>query len=154
MADVAPLIEESIEVSAEPAQVWALVTDLPRMAQWSPQVVKTIVRGGPIGPGTRTFNINRRGPLVWPTRSKVVTFEPHREFAFRIKDNFTVWSFSLEPTAAGTRIVQRRQAPDGTSPISNRLVEVVLGGQESFTEELRAGMRQTLTRIKADLEAA
>lgn len=153
MSDVAPLIEETIEVSAQPERVWALVTDLPRMARWSPQVLKTIVRGDGVGLGTRTVNINRRGPLVWPTRSKVIRFEPHREFAFRIKDNFTIWSFTLEPTASGTRIVQRREAPDGTSEISSRLVKAVMGGQVSFTEELRAGMRQTLSRIKAEAEA-
>ncbi|MBD8871004.1 SRPBCC family protein [Nocardioides donggukensis] len=151
---VAPLLEESIEVSAPPATVWALVTDLPRMARWSPQVVKTIVRGGRgVGLGTRTVNINRRGPLVWPTRSKVVAFEPHSEFAFRIKDNYTIWSFSLEPTTTGTRVVQRRRTPDGTAAISNRLVDTVLGGQEQFTSELRDGMRQTLSRIKAEAEA-
>lgn len=153
MPDVTPLIEESIEVDADPARVWSLITDLPRMASWSPQVAKTIVRGGPVALGTRTININRRGPLVWPTRSKVVAFEPHREFAFRVKDNYTVWRFVLEPTATGTRIVQRREAPDGTSAISTRLVDAVMGGQASFTEELRQGMQQTLTRIKADAEA-
>lgn len=151
--DVAPLLEKSIEIDAEPARVWALVTDLPRMAEWSPQVVKTIVRGGPIAEGSRTININRRGPLFWPTRAKVITFEPLREFAFRVKDNFTIWSFSLEETDSGTRVTQRRRTPDGTSTISNKLVDLVMGGQESFTEELENGMQQTLERLKADAEA-
>ena len=98
MSEYEPLLEESIDVAAPPAKVWSLVTDLPRMSKWSPQVVRTIVRGGPVQLGTRAFNINRRGPLVWPTRTKVVAFEPHREFAFRVKDNKTIWSFTLEPT--------------------------------------------------------
>lgn len=152
-SEIEPLIEEVVEVAAPPARVWALVTDMPRMAEWSPQVVRTIVRGGGIGPGTRTVNINRRGPLFWPTRAKVIRFEPHREFAFRIKDNLTVWSFTLEPTATGTRVTQRREAPDGTSRISANLVKAVLGGQQTFQAELRDGMRQTLTRIKAEAEA-
>src|SRR3546814_3883630 len=80
MSNVEALIEESIEVNAEPGTVWALVTDLPRMAKWSPQVAKTVVRGGPVGLGTTAININRRGPLVWPTRSKVVRFDKDREF--------------------------------------------------------------------------
>ena len=42
---VRALLEESIEVQAPPAKVWSLLTDLPRMAAWSPQVVKTVVRG-------------------------------------------------------------------------------------------------------------
>ena len=145
-------LEESIEVAAPPVKVWSLLTDLPRMASWSPQVVKTVVRG-PVRLGTRSYNLNRRGPLFWPTRSKVVRFEPHREFAFRVKDNRTIWSFSLEPTDAGTRVVQRRETPDGISDISLRLTRVALGGQETFTGELREGMRQTLGRMKAEAEA-
>lgn len=148
------LLEETIEVDAAPAKVWSLVADLPRMASWSPQVVKTFVRGGPVQLGTRTVNINRRGLLVWPTQAKVVRFEPHREIALRIKDNFTIWSFLLEPTeAGGTRIVQRREAPDGISSISLKLTDAVFGGQEGFAAELREGMRQTLGRIKAAAEA-
>lgn len=149
---VRPLIEDSIEVAATPAQVWAVVTDLGRMGKWSPQVLRTFVQGGPVKLGTRALNINRDRFLVWPTRSKVVRFDPHREFAFRIKDNFTIWSFTLEPTETGTRIVQRREAPDGTSQISGVLVDKVFGGQDPFQDKLRTGMRQTLQRIKADVE--
>jgi uncharacterized protein YndB with AHSA1/START domain len=152
MSTYEPLLEESIEVEAPPAKVWSLLTDLPRMSSWSPQVVKTVVRG-PVRLGTRSYNLNRRGLLFWPTRSKVVRFEPHQEFAFRVKDNATIWSFSLEPTELGTRVTQRREAPDGISDISLRLTDVALGGQETFTGELRDGMRQTLERMKADAEA-
>ena len=88
-----------------PRRVWALVTDLPRMASGARRWSAPFVRGGARSRlGTRALNINRRGPLVWPTRSKVVRFEPHREFAFRVKDNNTIWSFTLEPTATGTRV--------------------------------------------------
>lgn len=152
MTKVLELIEEVIEVEAPPEAVWDLVTDLPRMASWSPQVVKTIVRGDGVRVGTKTININRRGPLVWPTRSKVVRFEPHRDFAFKILDNYTVWSFELEPTSAGTRVIQRREAPHGTSKISGFLVDKVMGGQDSFQLELRGGMEQTLERIKQEAE--
>ncbi len=143
---------ETIDVAATPAQVWAAVADLRGMSERSPQVWRSHVRGGPVQLGTRTVNINRRGPLFWPTRSTVVRFEPHRELAFRIKDNWTIWSFTLEETDGGTRVVHRREAPDGIAPISTRLVNAVLGGTEKFTGELRAGMRQTLARVQADAE--
>ena len=140
--EIQTLIEETIEVAATPAQVWSLVSDLGRMGAWSPQVVKTFVRGGAVQQGTRTFNINRRGLLVWPTQAKVVRFEPQQEVAFRIKDNFTIWSFSLEPTeSGGTRITQRREAPSGLSNISVKLTRLAFGGQRSFGSELREGMR-------------
>lgn len=152
--DLLPLIEETIDVEAPRVQVWALVSDLAHMSRWSPQVMKTIVRERPVQLGTRALNINRRGVLVWPTRSKVVRFEPHREIAFRIKDNLTIWSFALDDTeSGGTRITQRREAPDGVSSISRTLTTRVLGGIAPFQDELRAGMQQTLRRLKAEAEA-
>jgi uncharacterized protein YndB with AHSA1/START domain len=146
-------LQESVEIAAAPERVWSLITDLPRMASWSPQVVKTFVRGGTVRLGTRAVNVNRRGPMVWPTRSTVVAFEPHHEFAFRIRDNAAIWAFVLEPTVDGTRLVQERRTPDGVTPVSLQLQKTVLGGVDRFTGELRDGMRQTLTRIKAEAEA-
>jgi uncharacterized protein YndB with AHSA1/START domain len=157
---VEPLIEETVVVAAPPERVWALVSDLPRLAEWSPQVVRTFLRGGrPVRLGSRMVNVNRRGLLVWPTQAKVVRFEEGRAIAFKIRENGTTWSFTLEPRddgdpAAGTRVVQRREAPDGISDLSARLTDRVLGGQVTFQAELRAGMRQTLTRIKAEAERA
>lgn len=147
-----PQLEQSIDIAAPPVAVWALVTDLPRMAQWSPQVLKTFVRGGVVRQGATMVNLNRRGPLVWPTQSQVVRFEPHRDFAFRIKENWSIWSFELEPTETGTRLTQRRETPRGVSGISTFLTAKVLGGKETFEAELLEGMRQTLQRIKAEVE--
>ncbi|MEQ6900868.1 SRPBCC family protein [Nocardioides sp. YIM 152588] len=151
------LLEDTVDVDAAPATVWALVTDLPRMARWSPQVVRSKVWGRAVGQGAKFTNLNRRGYLFWPTNGKVVRFTPPSEhsvgeFGFRINENRTIWSFTLEPTATGTRVIQRRETPDGISGVSMGLTKAALGGQDVFTDELRAGMRQTLERIKADAE--
>jgi uncharacterized protein YndB with AHSA1/START domain len=153
LTDVAPL-EATVEIDAPPAEVWSLVSDLRNMPRWSPQCAKTFVRGGgPVRLGSRMVNLNRRGLLVWPTQSKVVRFEPEQEIAFRVNENWTVWSYTLEPTATGgTMLTARREAPNGVSDVSVRLTEAVLGGVDAFHDELRAGMQQTLTRIKADAE--
>ena len=153
LTDVAPL-EASIEIQAPPQQVWDLVSDLTLMPRWSPQVMRTVVRGGgPTEQGAKLVNINRRGLLVWPTQAMVTTFEPGQKIAFRIKDNWTIWSFTLGPTAdGGTRVVQRREAPRGISDISVRLTKLALGGTTRFAAELERGMRQTLERIKAEVE--
>ena len=154
LTDVAP-IEASIEIAAPPAQVWELVSDLSNMSRWSPQVFKTFVRGGETRQGTKMININRKGLLVWPTQAMVTTFEPGQKIAFRIRENWTTWSFTLGPTAdGGTRIVQRREAPEGISDVSVRLTKAVLGGVDEFTADLLEGMNQTLSRIKADAEAS
>jgi uncharacterized protein YndB with AHSA1/START domain len=148
-----PVLEESIEIAAPPARVWELVRDPRQMSRWSPQTWKSFLRGGgQPGVGSRFVNVNRKGLLVWPTTSKVVRFEPEREIAWRVKENYTIWSLTLEPAGTGTRLVQRREAPEGISDVSVRLVNAAMGGQDRFTDDLRAGMRDTLLQIKAEAE--
>lgn len=151
LTDVAPL-EASTEIAAPPAAVWALVSDLRHMPRWSPQCAKTFLRGGEMKVGAKMVNVNRRGLLVWPTQGQVVDLVPEQRVAFRIKENWTVWSFELEPTATGTRLTQRREAPKGISDLSVKLTNRVLGGVDDFTVELQQGMQQTLAKIKADAE--
>lgn len=153
LTDVAP-IEATIDIAAPPATVWALVSDLRNMPRWSPQTARSIPRRGESGLGTHFLNINRKGLLVWPTRSKVVRFEEGTEIAWRVKDNYTIWSIRLEEAAdGGTRVVQTREAPDGISDISVNLTKAVFGGVSKFTQTLQADMATTLTLIKAAAEA-
>lgn len=145
---VAP-IESSIEIDAPPARVWEIVSDVRNAPQWSSQAVKVIALGGRTALGTRALNINQQGKLFWPTTSKVVEFEPGRRFANRVAENTTVWAFELEPTpSGGTRLTERREAPEGLSFVSKFLTRTVLGGQEAFTEAIDRGVSTSLTRIK------
>lgn len=156
----ASLLEESIDINATPEQVWSVISDLKRMGEWSPQCKKMIVRGGPVSLGTKTININRRGPLVWPTTSKVVRFTPNQEIAFRIVENTTVWSYTITPTDSGTSkdsgvtVTERREVDGSTSKVSSILVDKLFGGADSFEEELKLGMAETLGKIKRAAEAA
>jgi len=148
-----PQLEESVEIDASPARVWELVRDPRNMSRWSPQTWRSFLRGGgEVGEGARFLNVNHKGLLVWPTRSKVVRFTPEREIAWRVRDNYTIWSLQLEPSGPGTRLVQRRETPQGISDVSAKLTDRMMGGQERFTAALRAGMQQTLQQIKADAE--
>lgn len=150
----APLLEESVIIEATPEKVWSVVSDLKRMGEWSPQCIKMIVRGGDVGLGTKTINVNKRGLMVWPTTSKVIRFDPNRELAFRVTENRTVWSFKIEEDEGGLRLIQRREVPGETTKISAFLVDKFMGGTEDFEVELTAGMRETLAKIKRDAEAA
>ena len=148
-------LEASTHVAVPPAQVWALVTDVPRMASWSPQVVRTSVRGGVVRQGARFHNLNRQGPLLWPTAGRVVRFDPYRDFAFRIRENRVVWSFELvDDGDGGTTLTQRREVPEGISALSLVMTRVALGGVEPFNRRLERGMQQTLARVKAEAESA
>lgn len=146
-------LQATATINATPAKVWSLVSDLPRMAQWSPQVVKTKVFGE-VKQGARFVNLNKQGWKRWPTSAKVVRFEAEKDIAFRITENRTVWSFQLTDNGDGTtEVSHRRETPDGISGLSKGLTKVVLGGQEAFGEELQTGMQQTLAKLKADAEA-
>ena len=145
-------LEASIDVDTSPEQVWKVVSDLKRMGEWSPQCKKMKVFGGDVRKGTTTLNINRKGLLVWPTTAKVVEFEPNKAIAFRIVENKTIWSYTLTPSETGTTVVEKREAPTGTSAVSGFLVKNVLGGIEQFDVELVDGMNKTLQRIKSESE--
>ena len=154
-ASVVPLLEDSIDLDASPTRVWEIVSDVRRMPEWSPQVVSTRLRAGfdAVALGAEFTNRNQHGELEWTTHATVVRFERERELAFRVEENWAVWSFRLEATATGTRLTQRRETPDGVSQLSLELTDGFMGGQEAFTNSLRAGMRQTLERIKTAAEA-
>ncbi|MGV9826931.1 SRPBCC family protein [Gordonia sp. NPDC003429] len=151
----AELIEESIDIDATPAQVWAVLSDLARMGEWSPQCKKMFVLGGPVKLGTRTVNINRRGALVWPTTSKVVRFAPNQEIGFRVAENHTVWSYAITPNeSGGVRVTERREVAGSTTKVSSTLVDLVFGGADSFEAELKVGMAETLGKVKKAAESA
>lgn len=144
-------LEATIDIAAAPEQVWSVISDLKRMPEFSPNTV----RMQPLGKtrtGTWTVNLNKDGAKYYPTTSRVVRFEPNRAIAFRMNENRTIWSFTLEPTDAGTRVTQRRDVPNGVNPIVQRLIDVALGGEVPFEANLVAGMNATLGKIKKTVE--
>ena len=148
----APLLQAQIDIDVPVAKVWSLVSDLSRMPQWSPQcrVMKAL---GPVRQGTRTININRRGRFFyWSTTSVVTEMIPEKKLAFRVPFNHTIWSYELEPTKTGTRLVESRHAENGVTAFSNMGVNALMGGVPSFERELVDGMNTTLSRIKAAAE--
>ncbi|MDD4867157.1 MAG: SRPBCC family protein [Mycobacterium sp.] len=147
----APLLQAQIDIDAPPAKVWALISDLRRMPEWSPQC-RWMQPLGPLRPGTRTLNINRRNLLFWPTTSTIVEMIPEKKLAFRVNANRSVWSYELEPAGAGTRVVESRHAENGVSALSSMTQNTLLGGTGAFERELLDGMNTSLAKIKAAAE--
>ena len=87
----APLLQAQVDIKAPVSKVWALVSDFRRMPQWSPQC-RLMRPLGPVRPGTRTVNLNRRNLIVWPTTSTVVEVILEQKLAFRVNANNTIWS--------------------------------------------------------------
>ncbi|TGB40183.1 SRPBCC family protein [Mycolicibacterium peregrinum] len=147
----APLLQATIDIDAPVDKVWGLISDLRRMPQWSPQcrLMKPL---GPLRPGTRTFNLNRRKFVYWPTTSRLTEVVDNKRLTFLVEANNTIWSYELEPTATGTRVTESRHAENGTTAVSNALVGAFFGGVPSFEDELVEGMNASLSRIKAAAE--
>jgi len=145
-----PLLEVTVRVDAPPATVWSLVADVTRYPEWSRQVASTRLRGGfeAVGPGAEFTNRNVHGELVWTTHAVVTAYETERRLAFRVVENYAVWSFELVPDGEATTLVHRRETPEGISDLSAELTDGFMGGQEAFTQELLAGMRRTVEGIR------
>ncbi|MET8774228.1 SRPBCC family protein [Nocardia sp. NPDC050713] len=145
-------LEASVDIAAPPERVWQIVSDLKRMPEFSPMTVRMIPLGTPKA-GTWTVNWNKDGWKRWPTTSRIVRFEPNQAFAFRMNENYTVWSYTLEPTATGTRLVERRDVSNGVAWAVRKAIDTMLGGEQAFEANLVRGMNATLAKIKATAEA-
>jgi hypothetical protein len=109
---VQPSISRSVDLNADPHTVWSVVTDLPRMGEFSPENIGGRWVKGSIGPapGARFRGTNRNGSKLWWTRVRVVEFEPDRLFTFDVRSPFGVrvsrWSYMITPTADGCRLTE------------------------------------------------
>ena len=144
-------LSASVDVAAPPEQVWAVVSDVRRMSEWSPECRRIVVLGSPKqGPGTTFLGINRRGWAAWPTTSRVVRHEPGRAIAWRTRESGATWTYELAPSDTGTRLTGRRELASYT--LGTRLMAPLIGGAQGHDEELADGIRTTLERIRATVE--
>jgi hypothetical protein len=143
-------ISATIEMLADPEVVWQVVSDLRRMPEFSPELRKAYVLGKP-GVGANIIGINRRKLAVWPTTSKVVRWEPGHAVAWRTRESGATWVYELEATPAGTQVTGRRVLPRFT--LGTSVLGPAIGGAAGHDRELAEGIRTTLERIKATVEA-
>lgn len=137
-------------VPAPPAVVWAALTDLSRMPEWSPELVRMVplLRGG-LRVGQQYLGINRRGVVVWPTRSVVAVLQEGRTLAWDTRTSGSRWIYELTPEGEGTRVVHRRPVPGRITLLGRVFAAVALGGAEPHADELEDGMARTLDGLAA-----
>lgn len=141
-------------VAAPPDQVWDVLTDLSQMPDWSPELVRMVpLKRGGLRVGQWYLGINRRKAVVWPTRSVVAIVEPGRSLAWDTRSSGARWIWELIPEGEGTRIVHRRPVPDKLTVMSSLFAPVFLGGNAGHADELEQGMQQTVSRLRAAVEA-
>jgi hypothetical protein len=138
-------------MNAPPARIWALISDVTRMGEWSPETYKAEWLDGATGPavGVRFRGHNRRRFFErWSTAPKIRVCEPEREFAFALglkHRDFVVWRYHLEPVDDGTAV---------TESVTVRGYSLYgLLRPRRRERELIDGMRTTLQRIKRAVEA-
>lgn len=138
----------STEVAASPAQVWAVVADVRRTGEWSPECV-AVTPLGPVRRGTFMLGRNRRGRVHWATLSRIDVYEPGTAIGWTVLTNRSRWRYDLRPVVGGTAVVQTRRTPRGEARFALWFTRRFLDGQARHDDELEGGMAAGLERIRA-----
>ena len=149
-------VEVTKIIAATPEQLYALVSDLPRMGEWSPENHGGKWIQGATGPavGAKFKGKNSHGWRRWSTLATVVLADPGREFAFDVKAaglKVAQWGYRLSAVDEGTAVTE--YWTDHRSPLIAKLTGAVAGVSDRNAHN-RAGMEHTLERLAAAALAA
>ena len=140
-------------VAASPEAVWAVLGDVRRMPDLSPELVRMIgLKPGGLRRGQWYVGVNRRGWVVWPTRSTVTDVEPGRLLAWDTPTSGARWIWELEPEDEGTLVVHRRPVPRRLTFLTRLFAAVFLGGAGRHSDDLEGDMVQSVARLKDAVE--
>lgn len=147
-------VSVSREMQATPDAVWAAISDVTRMGEWSPECHTCEWAPGVSAPavGARFFGHNRNGEKEWTTEAEITECEPGKVLAFDgvFGDmRFSHWRYEIEPTAGGCRVTESWEdgRPEEVIPATTAISGVADRGTHN-----RAGMEETLARLAAAVE--
>lgn len=141
---------ESIWVAVPPDELYALVSDVTRTGEWSPDCKACWWDDGD-GPrvGGRFTGRNETPERTWETRSQVVAADPGREFAWEVNNGWVHWGYTLDAEGDGTRLTEHWEfLPAGLAGFRDRYGDA---GDEEIakrSEAARTGIPETLATIK------
>jgi uncharacterized protein YndB with AHSA1/START domain len=147
--------EVSVHMNAPPEKVWALVSDVTRIGEFSPETFEARWTRGSTGPEVGAsfkghVKRNGVGPTYW-SPCQVTKCVPNEVFEFAVGTDdttFNNWGYLLQAEYGGTRVTEYfRLEPK----LPLRLYWLLLGRLRGRTNE--RGMRTTLERMKAVVEA-
>lgn len=146
----------SRQIAAPPEKVWALVSDLTRMAEWSPRIERSEWTDGATGPkvGARFVGHVHQGPARYSRQCEITALEPGREVAFQtfIKGAPSVrWRYLFEPSGDGTKMTESYEI--FTMPMFVNLMMKIPAMAEKNAKGTREAMALTLDRIAAIAES-
>jgi uncharacterized protein YndB with AHSA1/START domain len=151
---MAERLEISRDIAATPEAVYAAISDVTRMGEWSAECHSCEWHDGVDGPAVgATFDgHNRNGEHEWTSQGKVIEADPGRAFAFECSMydfHFSTWGYRIEPTADGCRVTEWSEdlRPESAMEMSKQM-----SGVEDRAERNRQTMSGTLERLAAALE--
>jgi uncharacterized protein YndB with AHSA1/START domain len=150
-------VEVTTRIEASPDRVWELVGDPTRMGEWSPECRRVEWIGGATAPalGVRFRGHNRSGWRMWSTVGTIVAYEPGREIAWDVSGvGFPVaqWRYRIAPEPGGEACTVVETFRDRRGRVYQALGPIARGVKDVDAHN-RAGMEQTLARIKATAES-
>lgn len=152
--------EVSVSMAAPPAKVWALVSDVTRIGEFSPETFEAAWTHGATGPavGARFKGHVKRngvGPTYWTPCTVTKAVKPSADsagvFEFAVgldKNPINTWGYRLEADGEGTRVTEYFRL---TPAWYIRGYWMALGQLRARTNE--RGMRTTLERVKKVVES-
>jgi hypothetical protein len=148
-------VQDSATIAADPLAVYAMLSDITRMGEWSPENCGGRWLGQAAGPaaGARFVGRNRKGVLRWSTVCTVTAADPGHLFAFTVKAlGLTVseWSYTLEGAEGGCLVTERwtDRRPAAVAPLGDLVMGVHDRGEHNL-----AGIRTTLANVKSTAES-
>lgn len=161
-----------ISVNASPAEVYAVVSDLTRSAEWSPECTGGEWISGPpaaVGSIFRGENLRSKdvvgwAPLIrgiWYTEARVIAAEPGRTFRWAMlthtrENQQSVWGFDIEPAPEGSVLVHHFRMDRPTEGIYHIVDDLDEDARKRFvtewSEKLEQDIARTLESIKLVIE--
>src|SRR5579875_1570042 len=104
-------IEFTREIAASAEAVYAAISDVTRMGEWSDECVGCDWHPGYGGPaiGATFDGHNRVGEREWTSQGKVIEAEPGRTFTFECSMfgvHYSTWGYVIEPTDTGSSFTE------------------------------------------------
>jgi len=150
-----PDIEVSRDIAASPSAVFAALTDITRMGEWSSENHHNEWNDGfdhAVVGATYTGH-NRHGDKEWTTESEIVELVPDERFFFDCNSRgfvFAKWGYAIEPTESGCRVTEYAQDLRPPEALER---SASISGVADRAAHNRAGMEATLERLAATLES-
>lgn len=149
-------LEISREIAAPPEVVYAAISDVTRMGEWSEECHTCEWHEGFDRPvvGAVFDGHNRNGDKTWTTQGTIIEAEPGKAFAFECSMSnfhFSTWGYRIESTPTGGSLVT--EWSENLLPPSAVEMSQQISGVTDRAERNRQTMRGTLDRLAAALEA-